>query len=600
MCGIVGAISKNRNILPILITGLKNLEYRGYDSAGVAYLKNKKINIVKTSGKIKKLENKLNKNDNSNIGIAHTRWATHGKANSINAHPHRVKHITIVHNGIIENYEEIKRMLEKDNYSFKSTTDTEVACALLNYYYEKFKDVDKTIIEFMNKVIGSYAITMMIDNDLDNLYVIKKESPLVIGINNNTNIISSDIRAILKYTNKYYILDDFEYAKVNANEVIIKSIKGEILNKEIHTLNLKDNDNSKGHYKHYMLKEIMEQKTTILKTILPFIENGIDSLKELPDLTKYKEISIVGCGTAYHAGLVAKYLFEELTNTRCNVYLASEFRYQNNFLSKDILTIFISQSGETADTISALKLVKSKNYPTLGIINVNNSTITTLVDTCLYTKAGSEIAVASTKAYTSQVALLSILALSHGLRNKTISKDKVLKVIDEFKNIEKLISPLLNNKDTYLTIAKNIYKEKDIFYIGRSLDYYLNMEGALKLKEISYIHSEAYAAGELKHGTISLIEKNTPVFASATNSKLNAKTISNLKEVLARGANIYLITDDNYKDDTFNIINIPKASEFLKPILVIIPYQLIAYYTALLKGTDIDKPKNLAKSVTVE
>ncbi len=600
MCGIVGAISKNRNILPILITGLKNLEYRGYDSAGVAYLKNKKINIVKTSGKIKKLENKLNKNDNSNIGIAHTRWATHGKANSINAHPHRVKHITIVHNGIIENYEEIKRMLEKDNYSFKSTTDTEVACALLNYYYEKFKDVDKTIIEFMNKVIGSYAITMMIDNDLDNLYVIKKESPLVIGINNNTNIISSDIRAILKYTNKYYILDDFEYAKVNANEVIIKSIKGEILNKEIHTLNLKDNDNSKGHYKHYMLKEIMEQKTTILKTILPFIENGIDSLKELPDLTKYKEISIVGCGTAYHAGLVAKYLFEELTNTRCNVYLASEFRYQNNFLSKDILTIFISQSGETADTISALKLIKSKNYPTLGIINVNNSTITTLVDTCLYTKAGSEIAVASTKAYTSQVALLSILALSHGLRNKTISKDKVLKVIDEFKNIEKLISPLLNNKDTYLTIAKNIYKEKDIFYIGRSLDYYLNMEGALKLKEISYIHSEAYAAGELKHGTISLIEKNTPVFASATNSKLNAKTISNLKEVLARGANIYLITDDNYKDDTFNIINIPKASEFLKPILVIIPYQLIAYYTALLKGTDIDKPKNLAKSVTVE
>ena len=600
MCGIVGAISKNRNILPILITGLKNLEYRGYDSAGVAYLKNKKINIVKTSGKIKKLENKLNKNDNSNIGIAHTRWATHGKANSINAHPHRVKHITIVHNGIIENYEEIKRMLEKDNYSFKSTTDTEVACALLNYYYEKFKDVDKTIIEFMNKVIGSYAITMMIDNDLDNLYVIKKESPLVIGINNNTNIISSDIRAILKYTNKYYILDDFEYAKVNANEVIIKSIKGEILNKEIHTLNLKDNDNSKGHYKHYMLKEIMEQKTTILKTILPFTENGIDSLKELPDLTKYKEISIVGCGTAYHAGLVAKYLFEELTNTRCNVYLASEFRYQNNFLSKDILTIFISQSGETADTISALKLVKSKNYPTLGIINVNNSTITTLVDTCLYTKAGSEIAVASTKAYTSQVALLSILALSHGLRNKTISKDKVLKVIDEFKNIEKLISPLLNNKDTYLTIAKNIYKEKDIFYIGRSLDYYLNMEGALKLKEISYIHSEAYAAGELKHGTISLIEKNTPVFASATNSKLNAKTISNLKEVLARGANIYLITDDNYKDDTFNIINIPKASEFLKPILVIIPYQLIAYYTALLKGTDIDKPKNLAKSVTVE
>ena len=600
MCGIVGAVSKNRNILPILITGLKNLEYRGYDSAGVAYLKNNKINIVKTSGKISKLENKLNKSDESNIGIAHTRWATHGKANSINAHPHRVKHVTIVHNGIIENFKEIKDMLEDNNYSFKSSTDTEVGCALLNYYYEKFNDVDKTIKAFMDKVIGSYAITMIIDNDLDNLYVLKKESPLVIGISDNTNIVSSDIRAILKYTNKYYILDDFEYAKVSSNEVIFKSIKGEILNKELHTLDLKDNDNSKGHYKHYMLKEIMEQKTTILKTVLPFIKDDIDSLLTLPDLTKYKEISIVGCGTAYHAGIVAKYLFEEVTNTRCSVYLASEYRYQNNFLSKDILTIFISQSGETADTIAALKLVKSKDCPTLGIINVENSTISYLVDTCLYTKAGSEIAVASTKAYTAQVALLSILVLSHGLRNKTISRDKVIEVIDEFKSIEKLITPLLNDKDTYLSIAKNIYKEEDIFYIGRGLDYYLSMEGALKLKEISYIHSESYAAGELKHGTISLIKKNTPVIASATNSCLNAKTISNLKEVLARGAVIYLICDDNYKDDTFTIINIPKTSDFIKPLLVIIPYQLIAYYTAVFKGTDIDKPKNLAKSVTVE
>lgn len=600
MCGIVGAISKNRNILPILITGLKNLEYRGYDSAGVAYLKNNKINIVKTSGKVSKLENKLNKSDESNIGIAHTRWATHGKATSVNAHPHRVNHVTIVHNGIIENYEEIKDMLEDNNYSFKSSTDTEVGCALLNYYYEKFNDIDKTIKAFMDKVMGSYAITMIIDNDLDNLYVLKKESPLVIGISDNTNIVASDIRAILKYTNKYYILDDYEYARVNANEVKFKSVKGDALNKELHTIDVKDSDNSKGHYKHYMLKEIMEQKDTIYKTIEDYIKDGVDSLKTLPDLTKYKEITIVGCGTAYHAGLVAKYLFEEVTNTRCNVYLASEFRYQNNFLSKDTLTIFISQSGETADTIAALKLVKSKDYPTLGIINVENSTISYLVDTCLYTKAGSEIAVASTKAYTAQVALLSILVLSHGLRNKTISKEKAIEVINEFKSIEKLITPLLNDKDTYLSIAKNIYKEEDIFYIGRGLDYYLSMEGALKLKEISYIHSESYAAGELKHGTISLIKKNTPVIASATNSNLNAKTISNLKEVLARGADIYLICDDDYKDDTFSIINIPRASDFIKPILVIIPYQLIAYYTADLRGTDIDKPKNLAKSVTVE
>lgn len=600
MCGIVGAVSNNRNILPILITGLKNLEYRGYDSAGVAYLLNNKINIIKTSGKVSKLESKLNDKDESYIGISHTRWATHGKATSINAHPHKVNHITIVHNGIIENYEELKAFLEEKNYNFKSETDTEVACALLDYYYTEYNDVDKTIKAFMDKIIGSYAIVMMIDNDLDNLYVIKKESPIVIGISKDTNIIASDIRAIIKYTNNYYILDDYEYAKVSSKEVIIKAKDGKVLTKELHTIDLKDDPNSKGHYKHYMMKEIMEQKDTILNTINPYIEEGIKSLEKLPDLTKYKEIVIVGCGTAYHAGLVAKYLFEQITNTRCSVYLASEFRYQNTFLSKDNLTIFISQSGETADTISSLKLVKSKNIDSLGIINVENSTISYLVDKCLYTKAGSEIAVASTKAYTAQVALLSLLVLAHGFRNKTISKEKVLNILEEFKNINKLIDPLLDNKDTYLSIAKNIYKEENIFYIGRGLDYYLSMEGALKLKEISYIHSEAYPAGELKHGTISLIEKNTPVISSATSSLLNPKTISNLQEVLARGAKVYLITDDDYQDDSFMTIKIPKTSEFIKSFLVIIPYQLIAYYTADLRGNDIDKPKNLAKSVTVE
>ena len=599
MCGIVGAISKDRNILPILITGLKNLEYRGYDSAGVAYLKNNKINIIKTSGKVNKLENKLNKNEISNIGIAHTRWATHGKATSNNAHPHRYKHITIVHNGIIENYEEIKNTLLKEKYTFKTDTDTEIAAGLLNYYYEKFNDINKVIKEFMNKVIGSYAIVIMIDNDVDNLYCLKKESPIVIGINDNINIIASDIRAITKYTDKYYTLNDYEYAKVNINDIIIYDKDNNIIKKDIKEYKEENNNNSKGHYKHYMLKEIMEQKETIYNTVKPYI-NSIESLLKLPDLTKYKEISIVGCGTAYHAGLVAKYLFEELTNTRCNVYLASEYRYQNNFLSKETLTIFISQSGETADTISALKFVKSKNYPTLGIINVKETTISSLVDTCLYTKAGNEIAVASTKAYTAQISILSLLVLVTGYRNKTINENKVLEVLNEFKDIDNLVTPLLNKKNTYLSIAKKIYKEKDIFYIGRGLDYYLSMEGALKLKEISYIHSESYAAGELKHGTISLIEKNTKVLSSATNTKLNSKTISNLKEVLARGADIYLITDENYKDDTFTIINIPKASYFIKPILVIIPYQLIAYYTALLKGTNIDKPKNLAKSVTVE
>ena len=600
MCGIVGAVSKDKNILPILITGLENLEYRGYDSAGIAYLKNNKINIIKVIGKVNKLKRKISESDTSSLGIAHTRWATHGSATTVNAHPHNYKHVTIVHNGIIENFKEIKEMLLKENYSFKSSTDTEVACALLNYYYEKYNNIDKTIKEFMKKVIGSYAISMIIDNDKENIYCLKKESPLVIGSSSNTNMVASDIRAILKYTNKYYILDDFEYAKISAKTINIYNIEGKIVTKELKEYQEEVNDTDKGHYKHYMMKEMMEQKDTIYNTCLPFIEDGINSLLKMPILTKYKNIDIVGCGTAYHAGLVAEYLFRELTNTRCNTYLASEYRYQNNFLSKDTLTIFISQSGETADTIAALKLVKENNCPSLGIINVKESSMTFLVDECLYTKAGSEIAVASTKAYTAQVALLSLLVLSHGYRNKTISKEKVLEVINEFKNIKDIITPLLSKRNIYQKIAKSIYKDEDIFYIGRGLDYALSMEGSLKLKEISYIHSESYASGELKHGTISLIKKNTKVFSSATNDKLNSKTISNLKEVISRGAKVYLITDSDYKDSSFTIINIPKCSDFIKAILVIIPYQLIAYYTAMLKGTDIDKPKNLAKSVTVE
>lgn len=600
MCGIVGAISKNKNVLPILITGLKKLEYRGYDSAGVAYLKGNKINITKVTGKVNKLESKLNKNEISYKGIAHTRWATHGKVNTINAHPHKYKHITIVHNGIIENFEEIKEKLLKENYTFKSNTDTLVAAALLNYYYEKYNDIDKAIKEFMKNVKGSYAIGLIIDDDINNIYCLKKESPLVIATNDDLNIITSDIRAVLKYASKYYILDDFEYAIINNQEVIIKNIDGNTLTKDLKEYQNKEDYATKGHYKHYMLKEIMEQKETILNTISEYIKEDITSLLKMPDLRKYNEINIVGCGTAYHASLVAKYLFQEYTNTRCNVYLASEYRYQNNFFSKNTLTIFISQSGETADTIAAVKLVKENKCPTLGIINVLDSSMTFLVDQCLYTKAGNEIAVASTKAYTAQVALLSLLVLAHAYRKKTIEKEKVLKIINDFKNINNMITPLLNNKNNYLSIAKEIYKEEDIFYIGRGLDYILSMEGALKLKEISYIHSESYPAGELKHGTISLIKKNTPVLCSATNKKLNPKTISNLKEVLARGATCYLITDNNYNDTNMKIVKIPKTNDFLKPVLIIIPYQLIAYYTAYLKGNDIDKPKNLAKSVTVE
>ena len=600
MCGIVGSISAKTNIIPILLDGLKTLEYRGYDSAGLSYLKDGNLIINKVKGRVKDLENNIEKNSFSNIGIAHTRWATHGKVNEINAHPHNVGKITIVHNGIIENFSKLKHKLEDKGYQFKSESDTEIAAGLLDYYYKKYENIDKAIQKFMKKVDGSYAICMIINDDPNTIYVIKKDSPLIIGTGDDTNYIASDVPAILKYTKNYYILEDYEYGKVTADNITIYDKEGNILNKQLKEYQGSDLTSDKGIYEHYMLKEIMEQSTTIRKTVNPYI-NSIEDLLKLPNLTKYERIDIIACGTAMHAGLTAKYLFEEYTNTKCEVFLASEYRYQNNFLNDKVLSIFISQSGETADTLAALKKVKEANCNTLGIVNVKESSIARILDKVLYTEAGTEIAVASTKAYTAQVALLSVLVLSHAYRTKSIKEEKILEILEEFRSITQILNPILENTQTYENIAKEIYEKNDAFYIGRGLDYALAMEGSLKLKEISYIHSEAYAAGELKHGTISLITKDTPVFASATNKHINAKTISNLKEVISRGANCYLITDEDIKDDSFKqIIKIKKISMFIKPLLTIIPYQLIAYYTAKLKGCDIDKPRNLAKSVTVE
>ena len=600
MCGIVGSISAKTNIIPILLDGLKTLEYRGYDSAGLSYLKDGNLIINKVKGRVKDLENNIEKNSFSNIGIAHTRWATHGKVNEINAHPHNVGKITIVHNGIIENFSKLKHKLEDKGYQFKSESDTEIAAGLLDYYYKKYENIDKAIQKFMKKVDGSYAICMIINDDPNTIYVIKKDSPLIIGTGDDTNYIASDVPAILKYTKNYYILEDYEYGKVTADNITIYDKEGNILNKQLKEYQGSDLTSDKGIYEHYMLKEIMEQSTTIRKTVNPYI-NSIEDLLKLPNLTKYERIDIIACGTAMHAGLTAKYLFEEYTNTKCEVFLASEYRYQNNFLNDKVLSIFISQSGETADTLAALKKVKEANCDTLGIVNVKESSIARILDKVLYTEAGTEIAVASTKAYTAQVALLSVLVLSHAYRTKSIKEEKILEILEEFRSITQILNPILENTQTYENIAKEIYKKNDAFYIGRGLDYALAMEGSLKLKEISYIHSEAYAAGELKHGTISLITKDTPVFASATNKHINAKTISNLKEVISRGANCYLITDEDIKDNSFKqIIKIKKISMFIKPLLTIIPYQLIAYYTAKLKDCDIDKPRNLAKSVTVE
>ena len=600
MCGIVGSVSTKTNIIPILLDGLKTLEYRGYDSAGLAYIKNSNLIINKVKGRVKDLENHISKESNSNIGIAHTRWATHGKVNETNAHPHNVGKITIVHNGIIENFSKLKHKLEEKGYEFKSESDTEIAAGLLDYYYKKYENIDKAIQKFMKKVDGSYAICMLTNDNPNTIYVIKKDSPLIIGKGNNENYIASDVPAILKYTKNYYILEDYEYGKVTANTIEIYDKEGNLLKKQLKEYNGSDLTNDKGTYEHYMLKEIMEQAITIEKTVSQYI-NSIEDLLKLPDLTKYERIDIIACGTAMHAGLVAKYLFEQYSNTKCEVFLASEYRYQNNFLNNKVLSIFISQSGETADTLAALKKVKEAKCDTLGIVNVKESSIARALDKVLYTLAGTETAVASTKAYTAQVALLSVLVLSHALRKKEIKEEKINKILEEFTKIKEFITPLLKDTKTYENIAEKIYNQEDVFYIGRSIDYALAMEGSLKLKEISYIHSEAYAAGELKHGTISLITKKTPVFASATNKHINAKTISNLKEVIARGANCYLITDEDIKDDSFKqIIQIKKVSMFLKPLLTIIPYQLIAYYTAKLKGCDIDKPRNLAKSVTVE
>lgn len=600
MCGIVGTVSDKNNIIPILLDGLKTLEYRGYDSAGLSYLKDGNLIINKVEGRVKALEQKIEKNSISHIGIAHTRWATHGKVNEINAHPHQVGKITIVHNGIIENYNKLKHKLKDKGYNFKSESDTEIAAGLLDYYFKKYENIDKTIQKFMKKVDGSYAICMLLENDPNTIYVIKKDSPLIIGQGKNENYIASDVPAILKYTKNYYILEDYEYGKITKNNIKIYDKEGNILKKQLKEYKGSSATSDKGTYEHYMLKEIFEQNTTIRKTVNPYI-NSINDLLTLPDLTKYERIDIIACGTAMHAGLIAKYLFEQYSNTKCEVFLASEYRYQNNFLNNKVLSIFISQSGETADTLAALKKVKEKNYDTLGIVNVKESSIARTLDKVLYTEAGTEIAVASTKAYTAQIALLSVLALSTAYRKKQIKEEKVNKILEEFRSINQIIIPVLENIKTYENIAKEIYQNNDIFYIGRGLDYALAMEGSLKLKEISYIHSEAYAAGELKHGTISLITKDTPVFASATNKIINSKTISNLKEVISRGAKCYLITDENIKDENFKqIIKIKKVSMFLKPILTIIPYQLIAYYTAKLKNCDIDKPRNLAKSVTVE
>lgn len=581
MCGIIGYVGEKRFSIDVIIDGLKHLEYRGYDSAGIAYVKDNNVVIEREVGRISNLESVLKK-DTSHIGIGHTRWATHGKPSKENAHPHKVGNITLVHNGIIDNFMELKSTLMSEGYTFKSDTDTEVAAAYIDSLYKENNDMIKSLSICVNKFLGSYAFGIINELETDVLYALRKDSPLIIGVGENENFIASDVPSILKYTNKYIDIENDEIVKITKDEVTVYDKNCNIINKEISVFEGDANLVEKNGYETYMLKEIHEEAEVIKKTS----EASIDF-----DITKYDEIDIVACGSAYHAGLVGKYMIEKLCNIKVNVCIASEYQYDKHFYKGKTLVIAISQSGETADTKKCVNIANDMGVDTLGIVNVKGSSIARICKHVIYTLAGPEIAVATTKAYLAQITTLILLTVKN-------SKEKIN--TEDLQKLPYYIETLIN-KD-YTSLANILMTKDDIYFIGRGIDYALCMEGSLKLKEISYIHSEAYAAGELKHGTISLISEGTPVIVVATSDELYLKTISNAKEVKARGAYVILVTDKEVINEGVydELISIPKVTEELRPILTIIPLQLISYEVAKLRGNDIDKPKNLAKSVTVE
>lgn len=589
MCGIVGYAGKT-NVIKNIMTGLKSLEYRGYDSSGIAYLdKNNNIKIYKKVGQIKNLDQILNYEDEASLGISHTRWATHGGVTDANAHPHNQGKITLVHNGIIENYEELKRQLEKESYNFKSSTDSEVAAALIDKLYKENKDMLKTLVILKDKLKGSYAFNI-INSDIPNkIYGIRKDVPLIVGVSDHGNMFASDIPAILHVTNKYIVLNNNEIVELEQDNVKYYNSEGKEITKEVKEYAGTIDSISKNGYDHFMLKEINEESEVVKNILNLYTKNN--KIKDIYNIKKYKNIDIVACGSASFAGQIGKYYIEKYANIKTEVYYASEYRYQKNFFTKDTLVILISQSGETADTLAALKLAKENGINTLAIVNRRDSSIAREADSVIYTEAGIEVAVATTKAYLAQVLILLLLAFK--------DNNKETKLLEDLKLLPNLITKYINEYD-YSNIA-NILKDKEhIFYLGRGIDYYLSMEGSLKLKEISYIHSEAFQAGELKHGSISLIDKDFGVVSVVTDKTISDKTISNLKEVSARGAKIITITnikDNNFADYT---ILVEDYDEILNPLLVIVPMQMLAYNVAKLRDCDIDKPRNLAKSVTVE
>ena len=547
MCGIIGYTTRKNNSVEVALDGLKNLEYRGYDSAGIAFFDGEKIDIVKSKGKISNLESKLEKlNTDSCCAIAHTRWATHGEPNETNAHPHHVGKVTLVHNGIIENYSELKKELIEKGYSFKTETDTEVATAYIDYCYSVYQDKLRALIEACKVFRGSYAFDVIYEDDPTTIYATRKDSPLVVGYAHDGNFAASDISAILKYTNKYSLIDEGEFVKITRDIVTFYNSDLHQVEKKSQTATWDAAQYQKNGYEHFMLKEIYEQPKAIEDIFERFYSNC--TYKDL-DFSKFDKIHIVACGSAMHASLVGKYLLQTYGKIPVMVEIASEYRYSEELITPSTLLIVVSQSGETADTLAALRLAKQKGAYVVGIVNAVGSTIAREVDKCIYTYAGPEIAVATTKGYTTQVAVFSTLALMAMEQKGLLTDEKSEEIKQDLLTVKEKIEAVISDRDLYLDIANQIYNHNDLFFIGRGIDSTVCMEGSLKLKEISYMHSESYSAGELKHGTISLIDKGTPVISIATDENLFEKTVSNIKETKARGAYSIFVTTQNHKDN---------------------------------------------------
>ena len=607
MCGIIGYIG-TKKAKPILINGLLRLEYRGYDSAGIATVEKDGIKVIKEKGRIANLDAMDGINDlEGTIGIGHTRWATHGKPSAINSHPHydNDKLFAVVHNGIIENYHDLRKFLEDNGYTFLSDTDTEVIPNLINFYYKKENDFLKAVKLACDELKGSFALEILCKYYPDNMIVVRQDSPLVIGRGLDENYISSDIPAILSFTKDFYFLNDREFAVLSRDNIDFYDNELNKIDKVVKSIEWNTASAEKDGYDDFMLKEIYEQPNAIRETIGSKLSESKISFNDFEIKKEFLEtinrIYIVACGTAMNAGLATKATFENFCKIPTEVDIASEFRYRDPLIDEHTLCIYISQSGETADTIAALKLAKSKGAKTIAVANVIGSSITREADYCIYTHAGPEIAVASTKAYTSQVVLLNILALYFAEVLDRIPSSTIDSMKKELLELPKKAEITLRNVAEVKNFANIVYKETDMFFLGRGVDYYVASEGSLKLKEISYIHSESYAAGELKHGPIALIENDVTVVGIITNPNLVEKTISNIQEVITRGAKTLVITNQKINESQFfKVINIPDTEPCLSPILSIIPLQLLAYYISKEKGLDVDKPRNLAKSVTVE